>query len=384
MRKPRGSLISYFSRMASQKGYINLAQGKPGFPPPHELLQILKELSDSASLHQYAPGNGNTKLLSLLAERYSRLVPISARHLLVVQGATEGIFLTLFYLNTILKSPYSVLSFNPVYESYPRLSEFLNLPFEYLDYNPDLSVDFDQLKKIIMERRVKIVFIASPGNPLGKIWKAAEIHKIIALSERLDFYIIFDAVYQEIYFSKPPYNPLSCKSIPRLHHRLFYVNSFSKMLSITGWRIGYIISQSEQMSRIRAIHDYTGLCAPALFQEAILQYLRRFEYGRTYLRTIREKCRQSYLFLKQVLENNNFHVPDTQGGYFLWAKLPEQFSDGFRFALDLVRKNRVGVVPGENFSPSQSRNIRCNIAADLPIIREGAQRIEAFIKSNPR
>lgn len=382
MKKPDGSLISYFSRMANQKGCINLAQGKPGFSPPPELLQILKDLSDKAPLHQYAPGNGNMELLTLLAQRYSRLVPISIDHLLVVQGATEGIFLTLFYLNTIINGSYSVLSFNPVYESYPRLAAFLKLPFEYLDYDPDLSIDFDQIEKTIRKKRVKIVFITSPGNPLGKIWTASEIQKIVSLSEKLDFYIIFDAVYQDIFFNKPPHNPLASTLIPELQHRLFYVNSFSKMLSITGWRIGYIIAKPEQMNQIKAIHDYTGLCAPTLFQAAIHHYLFRFNYGQAYLQDIRRKCRQSHLFLKQVLENNNFHIPEIHGGYFLWARLPEQFSDGFRFALDLFQENRVGVVPGENFSPSYSRYIRLNIATEMQIIREGAQRIENFIKSH--
>jgi aspartate/methionine/tyrosine aminotransferase len=380
MKKPDGSLISYFSRLASQEGCINLAQGKPGFQPPRELLETLKNFSDHLSFHQYAPGNGNKELLTLLADKYSRRAPITIDHLLVVQGATEGIFLTFLYLNTILNKPYSVLSFNPVYESYPRLAAFLNLPFEYLDYDPSLSVDFYQLEKTIREKRVKIVFIASPGNPLGKIWTAAEIQNIISLAEKLDFYIIFDAVYQDIYFNKPPHNPLFNKLIPELHHRLFYINSFSKMLSITGWRIGYVLAIPEHMSRIRAVHDYTGLCAPTLFQAVIQHYLSRFKYGQAYLKEIRKKCRRSYSSLKQVLESLNFYVPETRGGYFLWARLPDQLTDGFRFALDLFTKQQVGVVPGENFSPTYNSYIRFNIATESNIIREGAQRIETFVK----
>jgi len=44
------------------------------------------------------------------------------------------------------------------------------------------------------------------------------------------------------------------------------VDSFSKMLSITGWRIGYLIAHKSHMIKIRAIHDYIGLSAPYLFQ----------------------------------------------------------------------------------------------------------------------
>ncbi len=379
MKKPTGSLISYFSRMASQEGSINLAQGKPGFLPPGELLELLKAFSNHSPYHQYAPGHGNLKLLTLLARKYSEFFPLSTDNLVVVQGATEGIFLTAFYLNTLLERPYSVLSFNPVYESYPKLATFLNLPFEYLDFAPDLSVDFERLERIIINRRVKIVFIASPGNPLGKIWTADEIRNIILLSKKLDFYIIFDTVYQDIYFNEPPFNPLALQPLSSHYDRLFYVNSFSKMLSITGWRIGYVIAEKNRMKKIRTIHDYTGLSAPTLFQAVIHQYLVENRHGQDYLKTIREKCRQSYAYLRQVLLEANFTVPEIQGGYFLWAGLPRKFEDGFAFALDLFHRVRVGVVPGENFSPTSTSYIRLNIAAELNIIREGAQRIKKFL-----
>ena len=68
MEKPNGSLISYFSRLVTRKGGINLAQGKPGFPPPERLLDILEEKNKHPFFPQYAPGIGNFKLLTLLSE----------------------------------------------------------------------------------------------------------------------------------------------------------------------------------------------------------------------------------------------------------------------------------------------------------------------------
>lgn len=56
MKRPDGSLISYFINRVKKEGGINPAQGTPGFPPPPELLTILKELSTDNTRHQYAPG----------------------------------------------------------------------------------------------------------------------------------------------------------------------------------------------------------------------------------------------------------------------------------------------------------------------------------------
>ncbi len=377
LERPKGSLISFFSRMVARHGGIDLAQGKPGFAPPQELLDILKEKIADKSLHQYAPGIGNFELLDLLAQKYSEIAPVDVDNILIVLGATEGIFLTFLYLTRILEKPYSALSFDPVYESYPKLPEIFQIPFEYFDLAEDLSIDFDKLEKVIKEKRVKILFIASPGNPLGKVWTRQEIESAVFLSRRYQFYIIYDAVYKDIYFDQRPFNPLS------LHHeKLFYIDSFSKMLSITGWRIGYIIAAKEHMARIQDIHDYTGLSAASILQAAVVEYLKKYNFGTDYLESVREKCKDSYSFLKRIMGELGFTVPQIQGGYFLWAKLPPGYQDAFRFALDLYHKVKLGVVPGENFSLKKKHYIRLNITQEMTVIDQAAQRIKRFCTSN--
>lgn len=141
MKRPDGSLISYFSNRVKKEGGINLAQGTPGFPPPGELLQLLKINAEDKRLHQYAPGIGNFELLELVRQRFSSTVtPIETDNLLVVQGATEGIFLTFFYLTTFLEPPFAALSFDPVYESYPQLAAMFRIPFEYFDFEENLEI----------------------------------------------------------------------------------------------------------------------------------------------------------------------------------------------------------------------------------------------------
>ena len=240
--------------------------------------------------------------MKILEKNHSLFSPVTQDNLLIVQGATEGISLIFFYLTTFLPKPYSVLSFDPVYESYPKLSNIFNIPFFYFNFEDDLSIDFTKLEKIIKQKKVKIVFIASPGNPLGKVWQKNEVEQMIYLSKKMKFYLIFDSVYKDIYFKNIPYNPLHNNSSSPLSDRLFYVTSFSKMLSITGWRVGYIITEKNHMRKIRDIHDYTGLSAPSLFQDVIYEYLNTHNYGIEYIAEIRQKCLHSFAYMKENLE----------------------------------------------------------------------------------
>jgi len=376
-KRPDGSLISYFSTLVKRDGGINLAQGTPGFPPPQELLQFLKTRAGDNTLHQYPPGTGNFQLLELVRQHYSPLTPLDTDNLLVVQGATEALSLSFLYLTTLLPRPFSALSFDPVYESYPQLPALFGIPFEYFDLKENLAVDFVRLERIIKEKNVKIIFIASPGNPLGKAWTKEELSQILALSDKYGFYILFDAVYKDIYFEKPLFNPLSFNA-----EKLFYIDSFSKMLSITGWRIGYLITEKGHMKRIQAMHDYVGLCASSILQVAIADYLKDYEFGATYSLSVRSKCRQSFAYMKQELNSLGFKVAPSQGGYFLWARLPEgskkRWADAFEFAVELYRETGIGVVPGENFSLTKPGYLRMNIGTELTIIKDAAARFKKF------
>jgi aspartate/methionine/tyrosine aminotransferase len=378
LERPEGSLISYFSSRVKKEGGINLAQGTPGFSPPQELLKTLKTEAENKNLHQYPPGMGNFELLELIRQHLAPIAPLELNNLLIVQGATEGIFLSFFYLVTILARPFSVLSFDPVYESYPRLAGMFGVPFEYVDFEKGTArdvVNFTNLEKIIKEKNVKVVFIASPGNPLGKTWNRDEMSHLVKLSKKYGFYIIFDAVYRGIYFNEPLFNPLSFN-----YEKLFFVDSFSKMLSITGWRVGYLVTEKAHMEKIRGMHDYTGLCAPSILQTAIARYLAAHDYGKDYIETVRIKCKQSFDYMKKELTALGFAVEESDGGYFLWARMPEtsKYADAFEFALSLYEKTRVGVVPGENFSPFKKDYIRMNVGTELTVIEEAVSRIKIF------
>jgi methionine aminotransferase len=371
--KPEGSLISFMSDKVKEYGGINLAQGLPGYAPPKELLAILRDYATDTAVHQYAPGNGDSQLLDLINAYYSRYFRFNREQFLIVNGATEAISIIFTYLWGIIPKPFSVLAFDPAYESYKNLPPIFNLKYISYESAGDTSVDFEKLEKTIVSENVKIVFVNSPGNPLGKIWKEEEVKKITELSGKLDFYIIFDGVYKDIYFDEPPYQPLEL-----INRRVFYVNSFSKLLSITGWRVGYMIMHQNHVSRIKSIHDYIGLCTPHVLQKAIAKYLFKHNFGEGYAAEVRKKLRDSYNLLLPALLELGFKVPEIKGGYFIWSELPEKFPDGFEFAIDLYEKEKVAVIPGIHFSERGKHFVRFNIARPEEEINEAIVRLRRF------
>ncbi|MBP5406002.1 pyridoxal phosphate-dependent aminotransferase, partial [bacterium] len=234
--------------------------------------------------------------------------------------------------------------------------------------------DFDSMENRVKSEKVNLVLLCSPGNPLGKIWKKEEISRLYEICKKYAANLVFDAVYSDLYFGEKPYLPFEL-----VDGTLFLVSAFSKMLSITGWRVGYIVADAQHIENIAKIHDYTGLCAPSLLQAAIAGYLEKNDYGKDYLAFLRGKVRESFDIMHSALQKSGFIMPRIDGGYFVWAKIPQKFDDGFKFAMDLYESKKVGTVPGIHFSEKGKDFVRISIAKEASEIAEAARKISEFV-----
>lgn len=353
---PEGSLINFMSSKVKEHGGINMAQGLPGFEPPTELLEILKSIINNP-IHQYPPNIGNFKILDILTKYYSSFKTFTRENLLITQGATEAISLIFLYLKKTLKTNFSVMAFDPYYESYSNLPLQFGHQFFEAEMYDNGSFDEDLLETKIKVNNIKLFFTCSPGNPLGKIIPKSSYLKLLEICKRNNCYVVIDAVYKEVYFDEKPYIP-----IEHVDERVFYVNSFSKLLSITGWRIGYLITDVKSMKEIRQIHNYTGLCASSILQEAIAIYLENNNLGLDYISKLRPIFKNNFKVIADLLTQKGFKIPQTDGGYFIWSQLPERSMDGFDIAVDLYDKTKLAIVPGIHFSKNATNYVRFNIA----------------------
>lgn len=372
--KVESSWISYFSSKAQREGAINLAQGRPGFSPPKKLLEILKTLIEKNDLHQYAPGKGDFCLIEEILNLYRKFNEnLKKENILIVQGATEGIFLSFLYISRKFSNP-SILTFDPYYESYPRLAKILGIPINYIEISPfELNFERKKLKDLIYKKNIKAIVLSSPSNPLGKIFNQEEISFLLNLIKEKNGFLVFDGVYENIYFNLKPYNPL-CKDLKNL----IFISSFSKTLSITGWRIGYIITNEKDLKNISSIHDWTGLSAPFIFQRAISNYLKEKELE-NYLKKLKNDLKISYEFLENELEKSQLKLAKLEGGIFAWIKLPSKFKTALDFAKNLFELKKVAVVPGINFSKKNQNFFRINLSLSFEEFKLGIRKLKEFL-----
>src|SRR5262245_63582850 len=105
------------TRVVSQLGGVNLAQGMPNFPPPKELVEAAHRALDG-DFHQYAITWGAPQLRRAIADKYEKFYGMEVdpdRHVTVACGSTETM---LSKLLAVLNPDDEVIIFEQFYEEY--------------------------------------------------------------------------------------------------------------------------------------------------------------------------------------------------------------------------------------------------------------------------
>ena len=371
------SVIREMTRVVSQQGGVNLAQGMPNFPPPPELLEAAHRAIDG-DFHQYAITWGTPPLRQAIADKYRTFYGLTVdpeRHVTVCCGSTETMLSTLL---AVLNPGDQVIIFEPFYENYgPGCiisgAEPVFVPLE----PPDFSFDADRLRKAVTPRTRAIIF-NSPNNPTGKVFSWAELETIAALCREHDLLAITDEIYEHIVYDGLGHTPIA--TLPGMAERTITISGISKSYSVTGWRVGYAIASEALSLGIRRAHDFVTVCAPHPLQEAAVTALRLPD---AYYVRLREAYQARRDLLWGYVEKAGFVAWKPKGAYYILTDVAHFMkhygvADDTAFAMWLIKHVGVATVPGSSFyaHPELGRTkIRFCFPKTDDVLRDAGERL---------
>ncbi len=365
------SVIRRMTRISNECGAINLSQGFPDFDPPKALTDRLAEVSKEGP-HQYAVTWGAQNFREALAEKQSRFMGMDIdpdTEVLVTCGSTEAMMVAMM---SVVDPGDEVIIFSPFYENYGADTILTGAKPVYVELRqPDWTFDREELEAAF-DRDPKALILCNPSNPCGKVFTRDELMFIAKLAEEHDTYVITDEVYEHIVYRPNVHTYFA--SLPGMRGRTISCSSLSKTYSVTGWRVGYIISTPEIIDVARKVHDFLTVGAAAPLQEALVTGLR---FGDDYYRGLRDEyTHKRDLFLKGL---DGIGIPHNvpQGAYYVMVDISEYgYASDLEFCEDLARKVGVGAVPGSSFFKDDVNNlIRLHYAKNDSTLEAALERL---------
>lgn len=351
---------------------INFTLGQPDFPTPPYIKEAGKRAIDQNKT-AYTHSAGILELRSAVSHYMNRKYGLHYQpddEILITAGASQGIDLT---LRTILEEGSEVIIPMPIFPGYEPVVRLCGAVPVYIDTtNNGFKVTAEMIKEKITEK-TRCLILSYPSNPTGRTLSEQEIFEIAEVLKDKNIFVLSDEIYSELLYD---HKHSSIASVPKMREKTIVINGLSKSHAMTGWRVGIAMGPADVISEMSKVHLYNTTCASSISQFAALEALTK-DTDDVQKMVIEYKKRRDYMFNR--LKLMGLDVCEPEGAFYLFPSIKNLKATSMDFALRLLEKEKVAVVPGDAFSGFGEGFIRISYASSMEQLVEGADRMERFI-----
>lgn len=383
---PIRRIVSLLAQAKNRNSIISFGGGAPSLSPPKEvvdaMINALNENPQKATSYGATRGDEET-INAIVNDLKSYKVELNSKEVIMTDGATEGIILTVL---SLVNRGDEVLTSDPTYVGFQTPVEIANGKLIRIptSWENDFQPDMEEVKKKI-SKKTKAVILLSPDNPTGRVLKEEIVKEFVDLAEDHDFWIIFDDTYRDIYY-EGKYLPIF--NIKNARERTVVVFTLSKSCSIPGLRIGYSYGNENIIKAMEKVKQFFTLCSSTLSQIAV----KTFYSGNVKERYLKEKVLPTYSHrkevmgecLKQYLPKAGYSIP--KGAFYYFVDLSKYLKklnmDDEEFATRLLTEKEVVVIPGKYFGKKGKLHVRMTFVSENDErIKEGIKKMGEFLSS---
>lgn len=348
---------------------INLGIGSPDLPPHPDVIQVLTDEASKNNTHGYQNYKGALELRQAMADWYQRYYQVELdpnTEIMPLIGSKEGI---VHICMTYLQEGDQVLIPNPGYPAYSsavRITGATILPYELQAANNWLP-DLESLEKLDLTA-VKMMWINYPHMPTGSLATHDLFERIIAFGKKHNILICHDNPYSFILNDKPQ----SILAVDGAKEVAIELNSLSKSSNMAGWRIGMLAADA---NRINEILRFKSNMDSGMFLPLQLAAAKALSLDSSWYTQLNTEYAQRRELVFAIMDQLGCTYDKAQVGLFVWARIPNNYSDGYALCDDVLYNKHVFITPGGIFGSAGNAYIRISLCANPAVLKETLQRL---------
>ncbi|PKO18327.1 MAG: LL-diaminopimelate aminotransferase [Chloroflexi bacterium HGW-Chloroflexi-10] len=355
---------------------IRIDMGSPDLPPEKFIIDRLVESAYKSDTHGYTPNGGSMAYRKAIVDYYKNRFNVELdpqTESIGLIGSKEG----LFHLAQILINPGDLVIVPdpgyPVYSASTTIAggEIYSLPV--LKENGFLP-DLDSIPANIA-RKAKLMWVNYPNNPTGAVATLAFFEKLIEFAKEYQIFIANDAPYVDICFDN--YIAPSILQVSGAKDVAVEFNSLSKTYNMAGWRLGMVVGNPDI---IRYIHTYKSQLDSSSFAPILEAGITALSGDQTWLKKRNLIYKERRDIVVAGLVEAGFIVDTPPAAIYIWAQLPQGFSDSMYFCDLLLEKTGVSTTPGLVYGKYGEGYLRISLGTKTERIKEAIDRIKDWMK----
>ena len=286
----------------------------------------------------------------------------------ITHGSQEALYLV---VKSLLRPGIDeVLIPTPAYGAYGKICDLEGIQHQAVDlggahgFTPKAQTVLDAITA-----RTRLILLASPVNPTGRVWTDAEFQALAAgLAERPGppVYVLVDEVYRALTYHA------DAGDLSRYWPHTLVVGGLSKSHALTGLRIGWLLGPAEVASAAVKVHQQVTTAASTFSQRVALEILNQphsFTACRSHWST-----RQAWV--AQRLAGTPLRHTPLDGAFYSFLAIPPSVGgDSLQVAQRVLAETRVVTIPGAAFGAAGEGWLRISYAGEDAAIQEGITRV---------
>lgn len=326
-----------------------------------ELLEEIRSLRLS-----YGDIPGSDRLRDLVADLYSGQ---RRENVLIMNGGAAANFLALY---TLVEAGDDVVSVWPTYQQLTGIPESFGAKVTLLPLSPEEGFlpDPEALAGLVTDR-TRLICLNNPNNPTGALMERDRLEALVEVARSVGAWIVCDEVYRGLVHDPA----LDVPSVADLYEKGISTGSMSKVFSLAGLRVGWIVGPASFIARAFSHRDYTtiscGRLDDLLATVALESQERLLERNLTLVRRSAEVLRQ------WVEGESRLDYVPPRAGTTAFVHYDYDLSSE-EFCRRLFERDGTFIVPGSCFD--RDRWLRIGYAFDPAMLRQGLERISAFLR----
>lgn len=373
----RGPILDEATRMiANGEKILRLNTGNPaefGFTAPDEVIRDLIANARNSEAYSDSKGIFSARKAIMQYCQLKGFPHVDIDDIYLGNGVSELISIS---LQALLDDGDEVLVPMP---DYPLWTACVSLAggnaVHYLcDEKANWYPDIDDIKSKITSN-TKAIVVINPNNPTGALYPDELLKEIVEIARQNDLIIFADEIYDRLVMDGKKHT-----AIASLAPDVFCVsmNGLSKSHRICGFRVGWMVlsgPKNNVKGYIEGLNILANmrLCANVLGQHVVQTSLGGYQSVDELLIPGGRIYEQRNFIYKAVNEVPGLSAVKPDAGLYIFPKIDRdmyQIDDDEQFCLELLKQEKVMLVPGKGFNWNEPDHFRI---VYLPHVEELAE-----------
>lgn len=298
----------------------------------------------------------DTRGLPMLRERIAGFYQsnynamVVADDILISTGSKALIFMC---MQAVMEPNEEVVIHEPAWLSYREQASLVGADVKFIPFDTPCA-NFDKY----FSERTKMLIINNPNNPAGRIYSAKELLDLYQQCRSRGIYLLVDEAYSDFVLDDS-FNSMT-KLVPD-YDGVIVVNSLSKNMGMSGWRIGYVIAAQSLLTALLKLNQHIITCAPTILQLYLIEYFDDIlSHTLPQVHAVVEKRER----IRQRMDEIGLNYLPGSATFYFFVSIGNYPGSVHDLALYLLLEKGISVVPGSAYGATTERFIRISIGTE--------------------